>query len=143
MLAANVIKNFIIFLLVYSVLNILILFTPFTSIQANIYSFSTFGYKQLLNYPHYYGRLNFKNYESQKFLEQLLENEKKYSYLNEGYWKNKFTFTSNNEIRSNAFYNMLVLLKNNKIKRTKLKDIYFKNLKFFSDSYSKKITDKL
>ena len=60
-----------------------------------------------------------------------------------GYWKNKFTFTSNNEIRSNAFYNMLVLLKNNKIKRTKLKDIYFKNLKFFSDSYSKKITDKL
>jgi hypothetical protein len=36
-----------------------------------------------------------------------------------------------------------VLLKNNKIKRTKLKDIYFKNLKFFSDSYSKKITDKL
>lgn len=143
MLSVNIVKKFIIVLLLYSVFNILILFSPITSIQGKTYSFSTFNYKQLLNYPNYYKLLYSKNKEYENLLEKLFEKEKKNSYLDAQYWKHRLIFTKKKQVRSNAFYNMVTLYKNNQIKKTSLNNFYIKNLNFFTDSYKVKIKERL
>jgi len=131
-------KYLLITLVVYNVISLLILFSPFKSLKYSLWNLMPYDYKYLINYPTNLKKLSLLNSTNRNEIKNVLKNNEFRNALDINYWNYNLVIDSySKEINKNfenSFLNLFFLTKNNQDKNFELKKYFVTNYKFFSEN---------
>ena len=131
-------KYLLIALVVYNVISLLILFSPFKSLKYSLWNLMPYDYKYLVSYPTKLEKLSLLNSTNRNEIKNVLKNNEFRNALDINYWNYNLVIDSySKEINKNfenSFLNLFFLTKNNQDKNFELKKYFVTNYKFFSEN---------
>jgi len=138
-------KYLLITLVVYNVISLLILFSPFKSLKYSLWNLMPYDYKYLINYPTNLEKLSLLNSTNRdEIKEALIKNEAR-NALDINFWNYNLIIDSyskeTNKDFENSFIKLFFLTKNNQSKNFDLKKYFVTNYKYFTEKNKKLILD--
>ena len=138
-------KYLIIALVVYNVISLLILFSPFKSFKYSLWNIMPYGYKYLINYPTNLREFSLLNSTNRNEIKKALKKNESRNLLNINYWNYNLIIDSysknTNKDFEKSYLNLFFLTKNNEPKRLDLKKYFIANYNYFSEKNKKIILD--
>ena len=139
------IKYLIIILIVYNIISLIVLFSPFKSLKYSLWNLMPYDYKYLVNYPTNQKDLSLLNSTNRDNINESLKKNSSKNLLNINYWNYKLIIDSyskeKNKDFEKSFINLFFLTKNNQSKSFDLKKFFISNYKHFSEKNKKIILD--
>ena len=136
-------KYLLIALVIYNVISLLILFSPFKSLKYSLWNLMPYDYTYLINYPNNQKDLSLLNSANRDRIKEGLNKNFSRNALSINYWNYNLIIDSytkeNNKDFENSFINLFYLTKNNQSKILDLKKFFTSNYKFFSNKVRKEI----
>ena len=138
-------KYLLIALVVYNVISLLILFSPFKSLKYSLWNLMPYDYKYLISYPTNLEKLSLLNSTNRdEIKEALIKNEYR-NALDINFWNYNLIIDSyskeTNKDFENSFIKLFFLTKNNQSKNFDLKKYFVTNYKYFTEKNKKLILD--
>ena len=137
------IKYLLIILIVYNIISLIVLFSPFKSLKYSLWNLMPYDYKYLVNYPTNQKDLSLLNSKNRDNINESLKKNSSKNLLNINYWNYKLIIDSyskeKNKDFEKSFINLFFLTKNNQSKSFDLKNYFILNYSFFSEKTKKKI----
>ena len=138
-------KYLFIALVVYNVISLLILFSPFKSFKYSLWNIMPYDYKYLINYPTNLRELSLLNSTNRNEIKKALKKNESKNALNINYWNYNLIIDSYSKDKNKDFeisyLNLFFLTKNNQSKTLDLKKYFISNYNFFSEKSKKIILD--
>ena len=138
-------KYLLIALVIYNVISLLILFSPFKSFKFTIWNIMPYDYKYLINYPINLRELSLLNSTNRNEIKKALSKNESRNALNINYWNYNLIIDSyskdTNKDFEKSYLNLFFLTKNNQSKTLDLKKYFISNYNFFSEKSKKIILD--
>ena len=138
-------KYLLIALVVYNVISLLILFSPFKSLKYSLWYIMPYDYKYLINYPTNLRELSLLNSTNRNEIKKALSKNESRNALNINYWNYNLIIDSyskdTNKDFEKSYLNLFFLTKNNQSKTLDLKKYFISNYNFFSEKGKKIILD--
>ena len=136
-------KYLLIALVVYNVISLLILFSPFKSLKYSLWNLMPYDYKYLVSYPTNLKRLSLLNSTNRNEIKRVLKKNESRNSLDINFWNynliiDSYSKETNKEFEY-SFIKLFFLTKNNQSKNFDLKKYFVKNFNFFSEKNKKKI----
>ena len=136
-------KYLLIALVVYNIISLLILFSPFKSLKYSLWNLMPYDYKYLVSYPTNLEKLSLLNSTNRdEFKEMLIKNEAR-NALDINFWNYNLIIDSYSKDTKrdfeNSFIKLFFLTKNNQSKNFDLKKYFVSNYYYFSNSTKQKI----
>ena len=138
-------KYLLIALVVYNVISLLILFSPFKSLKYSLWNLMPYDYKYLIYYPTNLRELSLLNSTNRNEIKKALKKNESRNTLNINYWNYNLIIDSysknKNKDFEKSYLNLFFLTKNNQSKTLDLKKYFISNYNFFSEKGKKIILD--
>ena len=138
-------KYLLIALVVYNVISLLILFSPFKSLKYSLWHIMPYDYKYLINYPTNLRELSLLNSTNRNEIKKALKKNESKNALNINYWNYNLIIDSyskdTNKDFEKSYLKLFFLTKNNQSKNLDLKKYFVTNYNFFSEKSKKIILD--
>jgi len=138
-------KYLLIALVVYNVISLLILFSPFKSLKYSLWYIMPYDYKYLINHPTNLRELSLLNSTNRNEIKKALKKNEGRNALNINYWNYNLIIDSYskdiNKDFEKSYLNLFFLTKNNQSKTLDLKKYFISNYNFFSEKSKKIILD--
>ena len=136
-------KYLLIALVVYNVISLLILFSPFKSLKYSLWNLIPYDYKYLISYPTNLKKLSLLNSANRDEIKRVLKKNESKNALDVNFWNysliiNSYSKETNKDFE-NSFIKLFFLTKNNQSKNFDLKKYFVSNYKYFSNSAKQKI----
>ena len=138
-------KYSLIILILYNIISLLVLFSPFKSLKYSLWNMMPYDYKYLVNYPNNLKNLSLLNATNRYFIKEGLNKNSSRNVLNINYWNYNLIIDSyskeKNKDFEKSFMNLFLLTKNNQSKNLDLKKYFISNYSLFSEKNKKIILD--
>jgi len=138
-------KYLLIALVVYNVISLLILFSPFKSLKYSLWNLMPYDYKYLVSYPTKLGKLSLLNSTNRNEIKEVLNKNQRRNALDINFWNYNLIIDSyskeTNKDFENSFIKLFFLTKNNQSKNFDLKKYFVTNYKYFTEKNKKLILD--
>ena len=138
-------KYLLITLVVYNVISLLILFSPFKSLKYGLWNLMPYGYKYLVSYPTNLEKLSLLNSTNRNEIKEVLRKNESRNALDINFWNYNLIIDSyskeTNKDFENSFIKLFFLTKNNQSKNFDLKKYFVTNYKYFTEKNKKLILD--
>ena len=138
-------KYSLIILILYNIISLLVLFSPFKSLKYGLWNMMPYDYKYLVNYPNNHKNLSLLNSTNRDFIKEGLNKNSSRNLLNINYWNYNLIIDSyskeKNKDFEKSFINLFFLTKNNQSKNLDLKKYFISNYNLFSEKSKKIILD--
>ena len=138
-------KYLLIALVVYNVISLLILFSPFKSLKYSLWHIMPYDYKYLINYPTNLRELSLLNSTNRNEIKDALKKNQFRNALDINFWNYNLIIDSyskeTNKDFENSFVKLFFLSKNNQSKNFDLKKYFVTNYKYFNEKNKKLILD--
>ena len=138
-------KYLLITLVVYNVISLLILFSPFKSLKYSLWNLMPYDYKYLINYPTNLEKLSLLNSTNRNEIKEMLIKNEARNALDINFWNYNLIIDSYSKDTTkdfeNSFIKLFFLTKNNQSKNFDLKKYFVTNYKFFTEKNKKLILD--
>jgi hypothetical protein len=138
-------KYLLIALVVYNVISLLILFSPFKSLKYGLWNLMPYDYKYLVSYPTNLSELSLLNSTNRNEIKEVLKKNQSRNKLNINFWNYNLIIDSyskeTNKDFENSFIKLFFLTKNNQSKNFDLKKYFVTNFKYFTEKNKKLILD--
>ena len=138
-------KYLLIALVVYNVISLLILFSPFKSLKYSLWNLMPYDYKYLVRYPTNLERLSLLNSTNRNEIKDALKKNQYRNALDINFWNYNLIIDSyskeTNKDFENSFIKLFFLTKNNQSKNFDLKKYFVTNYKYFTEKNKKLILD--
>ena len=138
-------KYLLITLVVYNVISLLIIFSPFKSLKYSLWNLMPYDYKYLVSFPTNLGKLSLLNSTNRNEIKKALKKNESRNTLNINYWNYNLIIDSyskdTNKDFEKSYLNLFFLTKNNQSKTLDLKKYFISNYNFFSEKSKKIILD--
>ena len=138
-------KYFLITLVVYNVISLLILFSPFKTFKYSLWNLMPYDYKYLFSYPTNIDRLSLLNSTNRNEIKKALNKNVSKNALDINFWNYNLIIDSyskeTNKNFENSFIKLFFLTKNNQNKNFELKKYFVTNYELFSEKNKKLILD--
>ena len=138
-------KYLLIALVVYNVISLLILFSPFKSLKYILWNLMPYDYKYLVSYPTKLKKLSLLNSTNRNEIKEVLKKNESRNALDINFWNYNLIIDSyskeTNKDFENSFIKLFFLTKNNKNKNFDLKKYFVTNYKYFTEKNKKLILD--
>ena len=137
-------KYLLITLIVYNIISLLILFSPFKSLKYSLWNLMPYDYTYLIRFPTNLERLSLLNSKNRNEIQEVLKKNQSRNALDVNFWNYNLIIDSySKETKKdfeNSFIKLFFLTKNNQDKNFDLKKYFVKNYDFFSEKNKKKNT---
>jgi len=138
-------KYFLIAFVVYNVISLLILFSPFKSLKYTLWNFMPYDYKYFVGYPTKLEKLSLLNSTNRNEIKEVLKKNQHRNALDINFWNYNLIIDSyskeTNKDFENSFIKLFFLTKNNQSKNFDLKKYFVTNYKYFTEKNKKLILD--
>ena len=138
-------KHLLIALVVYNVISLLMLFSPFKSLKYSLWNLMPYDYKYLVRYPTNLERLSLLNSTNRNEIKDALKKNQYRNALDINFWNYNLIIDSyskeTNKDFEYSFIKLFFLTKNNQSKNFDLKKYFVTNYKFFTEKNKKLILD--
>jgi len=138
-------KYLVIALVIYNVISLLILFSPFKSLKYSLWNLMPYDYKYLVSYPTKLEKLSLLNSTNRNEIKEVLKKNQYRNALDINFWNYNLIIDSyskeTNKDFEYSFINLFFLTKNNQSKNFDLKKYFVKNYKYFTEKNKKLILD--
>ena len=138
-------KYLLIALVVYNVISLLILFSPFKSLKYSLWNLMPYDYKYLVGYPTKLEKLSLLNSTNRNEIKEVLKKNQYRNALDINFWNYNLIIDSyskeTNKDFEYSFINLFFLTKNNQSKNFDLKKYFVTNYKYFTEKNKKLILD--
>ena len=138
-------KYLLITLVVYNVISLLILFSPFKSLKYSLWKLMPYDYKYLVSYPTKLEKLSLLNSTNRNEIKEVLKQNEYRNALDINFWNYNLIIDSyskeTNKDFENSFVKLFFLSKNNQSKNFDLKKYFVTNYKYFTEKNKKLILD--
>ena len=138
-------KYLLIALVVYNVISLLILFSPFKSLKYSLWNLIPYDYKYLVSYPTNLQKLSLLNSTNRNEIKEVLKKNQSRNALDINFWNYNLIIDSyskeTNKDFENSFIKLFFLTKNNQSKNFDLKKYFVTNYKYFTEKNKKLILD--
>ena len=138
-------KYLLIALVVYNVISLLILFSPFKSFKYSLWNLMPYDYKYLVSYPTNLEKLSLLNSTNRNEIKEVLKKNEARNALDINFWNYNLIIDSYSKETSKdfeySFIKLFFLTKNNKNINFDLKKYFVTNYKYFSEKNKKLILD--
>ena len=138
-------KYLLITLVVYNVISLLILFSPFKSLKYSLWNLMPYDYKYLVSYPTNLEKLSLLNSTNRNEIKEVLKKNQYRNALDINFWNYNLIIDSyskeTNKEFENSFIKLFFLTKNNQSKNFDLKKYFVTNYKYFTEKNKKLILD--
>ena len=138
-------KYFLITLVVYNVISLLILFSPFKSLKYSLWNLMPYDYTYLIRFPTNLERLSLLNSKNRNEIQEVLKKNQSRNALDVNFWNYNLIIDSySKETKKdfeNSFIKLFFLTKNNQNKNFDLKKYFVTNYELFSEKNKKLILD--
>tara|TARA_B100000963_G_scaffold223900_1_gene195238 strand:+ start:1887 stop:2339 length:453 start_codon:yes stop_codon:yes gene_type:complete len=134
-------KYLLIALVVYNVISLLILFSPFKSLKYSLWNLIPYDYKYLINYPTNLRELSLLNSTNRNEIKKVLKKNESRNALDINFWNYNLIIDSySKETKKDfeySFIKLFFLTKNNQDKNFDLKKYFVTNYNYFSEKNKK------
>ena len=138
-------KYLLIALVVYNVISLLILFSPFKSLKYSLWNLMPYDYKYLVSYPTNLEKLSLLNSTNRDEIKEVLIKNEARNALDINFWNYNLIIDSYSKDTKkdfeNSFIKLFFLTKNNQSKNFDLKKYFVTNYKYFTEKNKKLILD--
>ena len=138
-------KYLLIALVVYNVISLLILFSPFKSLKYSMWNLMPYDYKYLVSYPTNLKKLSLLNSTNRDEIKEVLIKNETRNALDINFWNYNLIIDSYSKDTKkdfeNSFIKLFFLTKNNQSKNFDLKKYFVTNYKYFTEKNKKLILD--
>ena len=138
-------KYLLIALVVYNVISLLILFSPFKSLKYSLWKLMPYDYKYLISYPTKLEKLSLLNSKNRNQIKEALKKNEYRNALDINFWNYNLIIDSyskeTNKDFENSFIKLFFLTKNNQSKNFDLKKYFVTNYKYFTEKNKKLILE--
>ena len=138
-------KYLLIILIVYNIISLLVLFSPFKSLKYGLWNMMPYDYKYLVNYPNDLKNLSLLNSTNRDFIKAGLNKNLSRNVLDINYWNYNLIIDSYSKAKNKnfekSFINLFFLTKNNQSKNLDLKKYFISNYNLFSEKSKKLILE--
>ena len=138
-------KYLLIALVIYNVISLLILFSPFKSFKYGLWNLMPYDYKYLVSYPTNLEKLSLLNSTNRNEIKEVLKKNEARNALDINFWNYNLIIDSyskeTNKDFENSFIKLFFLTKNNQSKNFDLKKYFVTNYKYFTEKNKKLILD--
>ena len=138
-------KYLLIALVIYNIISLLILFSPFKSLKYVLWNLMPYDYKYLFSYPNNIERLSLLNSTNRNEIKKALNKNVSKNALDINFWNYNLIIDSyskeTNKNFENSFIKLFFLTKNNQNKNFDLKKYFVTNYELFSEKNKKLILD--
>ncbi len=138
-------KYLLILIVIYNIISLLILFSPFKSLKYKFWKLMPYDYIYMINYPNNLKDLSLLNSTNRGKIKVALKKNISRNILNINYWNYNLIIDSyskkKNKDFEKSFINLFFLTKNNQSKNLDLKKYFISNYKLFSEKNKKIILD--
>jgi len=136
-------KYLLIALVVYNVISLLILFSPFKGLKYSLWNLMPYDYKYLVSYPTNLEKLSLLNSTNRNEIKEVLKKNESRNVLDINFWNYNLIIDSyskeTNKDFENSFIKLFFLTKNNQSKNFDLKKYFVTNYKLFTEKNKKVI----
>ena len=138
-------KYLVIALVIYNVISLLILFSPFKSLKYSLWNLMPYDYKYLVSYPTKLEKLSLLNSTNRNEIKEVLKKNESRNVLDINFWNynliiDSYSKETNNDFE-NSFIKLFFLTKHNQSKNFDLKKYFVTNYKYFTEKNKKLILD--
>ena len=138
-------KYLLITLIVYNIISLLILFSPFKSLKYSLWNLMPYDYKYLVSYPTNLEKLSLLNSTNRNEIKEVLKKNQHRNALDINFWNYNLIIDSyskeTNKDFEYSFIKLFFLTKNNQSKNFDLKKYFVTNYKYFTEKNKKLILD--
>tara|TARA_B100000035_G_scaffold263786_1_gene235587 strand:+ start:195 stop:647 length:453 start_codon:yes stop_codon:yes gene_type:complete len=138
-------KYLLIALVVYNIISLLILFSPFKSLKYSLWNLMPYDYKYLVSYPTNLEKLSLLNSTNRDEIKEVLKKNESRNVLDINFWNYNLIIDSyskeTNKDFEYSFIKLFFLTKNNQSKNFDLKKYFVTNYKYFTEKNKKLILD--
>tara|TARA_B100000282_G_scaffold231633_1_gene174063 strand:- start:126 stop:578 length:453 start_codon:yes stop_codon:yes gene_type:complete len=138
-------KYLLIALVVYNIISLLILFSPFKSLKYSLWNLMPYDYKYLVSYPTNLEKLSLLNSTNRDEVKEMLIKNEARNALDINFWNYNLIIDSYSKDTKrdfeNSFIKLFFLTKNNQSKNFDLKKYFVTNYKYFTEKNKKLILD--
>tara|TARA_Y100001958_G_C20959602_1_gene358914 strand:- start:17 stop:469 length:453 start_codon:yes stop_codon:yes gene_type:complete len=138
-------KYLLIALVVYNIISLLILFSPFKSLKYSLWNLMPYDYKYLVSYPTNLEKLSLLNSTNRDEIKEVLIKNEARNALDINFWNYNLIIDSYSKDTKkdfeNSFIKLFFLTKNNQSKNFDLKKYFVTNYKYFTEKNKKLILD--